>query len=81
MNTLIRCSIPCAALLLMAGCATHGTMQSQPAAAAATQDMYEQDNLYIQAVETVARRRGVEVRWVNPPLKRMVASVDDNGQD
>ena len=81
MNTLLRCCIPCAAALLMAACASHGTMHSQPAAAATTQDGFEQDTQYMQAVEYVARRRGVEVRWVNPPLKPMIASADDNGLD
>lgn len=81
MNTLLRCCIPCAAALLMAACASHGTMRSQPAATATTPAAYEQDTRYIQAVEYVARRRGVEVHWVNPPLKRMIASADDSGLD
>lgn len=75
MNTLLRCCILCAAVLLMVACASHGTMQSQPAVAATTPDGYEQDTRYIHAVEYVARRRGVEVHWVNPPLKRIVASA------
>ena len=78
MNTLFRCSIGCAAALLLTACASHGTMRHQPAAAAAptASDGLQQDPRYMQAVEYVARRRGVEVRWVNPPLKRMVASAD-----
>ena len=78
MNTLLRCCILCATALLLAACASHGTMRHQPAAAAAptASDGLQQDARYMQAVEYVARRRGVEVRWVNPPLKRMVASAD-----
>ena len=78
MNTLFRCSIGCAAALLLTACASHGTMRHQPAAAAAptASDGLQQDARYMQAVEYVARRREVEVRWVNPPLKRMVASAD-----
>ena len=77
MNTLFRCSIGCAAALLLPACASHGTLRHQPAAAAAAAaDGLPQAVRYMQAVEYVARRRGVEVRWVNPPLKRMVASAD-----
>ncbi|NLB57384.1 MAG: hypothetical protein GX805_02790 [Gammaproteobacteria bacterium] len=75
MNTLLRCCILCATALLLAACASHGTMRHQPAAATDA-DGLQQDVRYMQAVEYVARRRGVEVRWVNPPLKRMVASAD-----
>lgn len=76
MNTLLRCSIALATAALLAGCAHQGTMRHQPVAAAQAAD-YRQDGAYIQAVETRARVRGVEVHWVNPPLRRMVASADD----
>lgn len=77
MNTLLRCCTLCATALLLSACASHGTMLDQPAVATSTDDSgYQQDVRYMQAVEYVARRRGVEVRWVNPPLKRMVATAD-----
>jgi hypothetical protein len=38
--------------------------------------MIEQDHAYMQQVEQVARRRGIGVTWVNPPMKRRVRSTN-----
>lgn len=38
--------------------------------------MLDQDVEYIAAVEEIARRRGTEVKWVNPPTKRPVTTRD-----
>lgn len=31
----------------------------------------EQDDAYIEYVNRVARRRGIQVQWVNPPTRRV----------
>jgi len=80
MNTLLRCCITGIAAAGLAACASHGTMRHQPVAAAdASGRNYDVE--YVQMVEHVARRRGVDVQWVNPPKKRLVASSDDQGPD
>lgn len=54
---------------LAAGCAS---MQKESGYVApdATRSLQDQDTEYIAAVEQIAQRRGVEVKWVNPPTKR-----------
>lgn len=80
MNGLLRCCIAAATVLGLAACASHGTMRYEPVASTAIQPTaFEQDAAYIQTVERVARRRGVSVQWINPPLRRVVASADGNG--
>lgn len=65
-----------AASVLLAGCATSGPSASvAPAAApAASGDRIEQDSAYVQRVEQIAKRRGIGVTWVNPPVKRRMAT-------
>lgn len=78
MNTLLRCCIATAAVAGLAACAHSGAMHHQPASAAPVSSTLQQDGEYIYFVETKARRRGVEVHWVNPPLKRLVATAADS---
>ena len=80
MNPLLRCCIATATLVLLAGCAHQGTMRHQPALAAPGAT-HQPDGAYIHAVEAKARVRGVDVHWVNPPVKRMVAAADDAHSD
>ena len=66
-----------AASLLLAGCSS---MQDKPTYAAAASRPVEPfdaniDQTYVSNVEYIAKQRGVEVRWVNPPTKH-VASND-----
>lgn len=49
------------AATLSGGCATTSTM------GAAEHRAKRADAAYVAAVEAVARRRGVQVHWVNPP--------------
>ncbi len=76
MNALLRCM---AAGLTMAGLtACTGTHQVAKTQVQPQQSMPVQaqgdrsvvDTRYVAQVEHVARRRGVEVKWVNPPRKR-----------
>lgn len=51
-----------AAALGLAGCASGGAARLQPVAKA-----QQTDSRYVAQVEAIAKRRGVEVRWVHPP--------------
>lgn len=65
------------ASLALAACATTGEQSSyvapQPAGQAAVVSI-QPDGEYISRVELMARRQGADVRWVNLPTKRTVAS-------
>lgn len=56
----------------LAACATtgHDIAQSPPQAKPGTIDA---DSEYMGRVEQIARRRGIEVQWVNPPTKRVAS--------
>jgi hypothetical protein len=56
--------------VLLAGCATQDEM-----ARAQSSDVV--DSAYVAQVEQTARSRGVVVRWVNPPQKRLAAASKD----
>lgn len=74
MNSLLRCCFIIASVLALAACASQGDTRSGSAAPAAT-DNHRQDGTYMFTIERVARRRGVEVQWVNPPLRRASESA------
>lgn len=77
MNSLLRCCLIAVPVLGLVACASHGGPRYQPEMAAVVQPTaFEQDAVYIQTVERIARQRGVSVKWINPPLKRTVASAD-----
>lgn len=68
--------------LVLAGlsaCASTGNTLAQrnavqvPAAAPAAAERIVVDSEYVATVEHIAVRRGVEVRWVNPPLRRVAS--------
>ena len=81
MNSLLRCCIVATAALGAAACASHGS-PGYATTAASDPAEFTRDAEYTGAVEHLARRRGVEVHWINPPVKRTrVASADDNGVD
>lgn len=73
----------CAFVLLAAGLSLSGckTMDHSVAVAPAPQSAqpgtmyeprFEENKAYVNYVESVARRRGVYVRWVNKPVTRHV---------
>ncbi|MBB5015654.1 hypothetical protein [Rehaibacterium terrae] len=55
-----------AALASLAACAGRGELRATEQQTASLR----QDAEYIAAVERIARRRGVQVYWVNPPQRR-----------
>ena len=70
--------LPVLAAGLLTACATTGQQASVPPPVpdAKPATMYEpritQNDAYVRKVETLARIRGVTVRWVNKPVKREV---------
>lgn len=54
----------CAVVLLVAACASAPASQAQTAG-----KRYQADSEYMAMVELIARRRGVDIEWVNPPKK------------
>lgn len=84
MNRLLRCTSMSLAALGLAACASpHGgagygaaPVRSPPA----VQGAFERDAAYIDYVERTARRRGIDVRWVNPPVKRIASRNDPGAQ-
>lgn len=60
---LVLSLLPPSAALLLASCATTHDRDMHVAGSATKVN----DARYIQAVETVAARRGVQVHWVHPP--------------
>lgn len=65
MNTIHRASLLALSLTALAGCAG---MQDK---SAMYPNQVVDDSAYIAQVEHMARSRGVTVRWVNPPQKRV----------
>ncbi|NUS39196.1 MAG: hypothetical protein HOQ02_09260 [Lysobacter sp.] len=58
-------SVLAVSVVVLAGCAS----QNKMARATVPHDI--DDQAYIAQVEQTARTRGVEVRWINPPQKRV----------
>lgn len=58
-------------------CACAGTpqrvSQAPPASSADRPGSIVSDDEYVAYVDRVARRRGIEVKWVNPPTKRVAS--------
>ena len=78
MKTVLRSALVAAPVVLLAACATSsgGMVSSPPAQLPAPPDRIVQDAEYVVVVERVARRRGLEVHWVNPPLRRVATGGD-----
>jgi ABC-type sugar transport system substrate-binding protein len=68
MNTRASLCIAACAALALAGCATQSNRiaTAQPQAS----NPFAVDGAYVTLVNQEARRRGVQVEWVNPPNKR-----------
>ncbi len=61
-------------LLLLPGCASTQKTAYRDTPAPSTQTIVE-DARYVALVETMAKRRGTQVVWVNPPKKRVSGTV------
>jgi len=68
-----RISLALAATVLVTGCASMRDDGSSYLTSAQSQQTVQQDYAYIQRVEEKARIRGIDVTWINPPVKRVRA--------
>lgn len=77
MNRLFQAVLVASATLALSACASSGGMASAPGPAAGMQhgERILTDGAYVAAVEQVARNRGVQVQWVNPPQRRIPAGI------
>ncbi len=62
MKIMLKFAAAIAALVLLAGCASSGSARLEHGAR-----INKVDSTYVARVEAIARRRGVDVEWVNPP--------------
>lgn len=66
-----------ASLLGLAGCAsTGGSTAGYTPETKVQETRLSRDERYMATVEAIARRRGIDLTWVNPP-KKIVAKQDD----
>lgn len=85
MNAL-RTVVVSLSVCVLAACAGHQTKSASLAPAASAEadsaslsrhrvDAMSRDSAYVSAVERLALRRGIEVKWVNPPDRRKLADT------
>lgn len=76
MKASVRTAVLSVSLLGLAACATTGEESAYNASAVeAPQTRFDNDEAYMARVEAYARRRGIDLTWVNPP--RRIAAKDD----
>ena len=78
MKILLRITTLSLGLLLLVGCASTQKTTYRDAQPRQTVGYSERDARYMSIVEDMARQRGIQVMWVNPPRKHAptVAAVD-----
>jgi len=59
------------AVLGLAACATTGETTTRQS------EEVDAETLYMARVEAIARQRGIDVTWVNPPRKAIAKDRDD----
>lgn len=73
MNTLLRSGLLAALVVSATACATTAGPAARAHPPAPPPGSAVVDAEYVATVDYIARRRGVTVRWVNPPMKRVGA--------
>jgi hypothetical protein len=76
MKASVRMAVLSLSILGLAACASTGEKSAYVAPPRADSIM-DNDELYMDIVERTARRRGIDVVWVNPPRKQVAAVTDD----
>ncbi|MFC5576544.1 hypothetical protein ACFPOA_00780 [Lysobacter niabensis] len=76
MNRFVRMAVLTVSMLGLAACASSGgsTTYNEPAKQQQATRM-DSDDAYMARVEAYARRRGIDLTWVNPP-KKIVAKQE-----
>ena len=72
MSTRPQWAVLSIALIGLSACAStqHVATRVQPEARRGT---ITGDSEYVARVEQIARRRGIEVKWINPPVRRVAS--------
>ncbi|MGO1068588.1 hypothetical protein [Lysobacter sp. CA199] len=75
MNASLRVAVLSLSILGLAACAgtPTKTAYAAPGLSKHAIEGMDRDSQYVSAVERVARRRGIDVVWVNPPDRRKLA--------
>lgn len=78
MNVSLRAAVVSLSMLGLAACAGPHTKttRAEPAMSPHQIAGMDRDSYYVSAVERLARRRGIDVKWVNPPDRRKLAGTD-----
>lgn len=76
MNAYLRVAVLSLSVLGLSACAGSQTKSSyvEPSLSKHAVAGMTRDERYVSAVERVAKRRGIEVVWVNPPDRRRMVS-------
>jgi hypothetical protein len=69
MKVSVRMAVLSVSMLGLAACASSGGTTSYSAEKPYQQTRLTNDELYMARVEAYARRRGIDLTWVNPPRK------------
>lgn len=75
MKASVRMAVLAVSVLGLAACATTEETTGYAPAKAYPQTRLDNDEAYMARVEAYARRRGIDLTWVNPPRK-IVAKED-----
>ncbi|SFK80256.1 hypothetical protein [Lysobacter sp. cf310] len=76
MNASLKVVLLSLSVLGLAACAGHSTKSAYVPPQKAPSIM-DNDELYMAQVERIARRRGIDVTWVNLPRKPLAAKHED----
>ncbi len=77
MNAKLRIAVVLLPILGLAACTTMDE-RSTYIPSERSQSIMDNDATYVAAVERIARDRGIEVVWVNPPRKPRTVASNDN---
>ncbi|QDH69602.1 hypothetical protein [Marilutibacter alkalisoli] len=73
MNARLRALVLSLSVIGLAACASMPERSAEAQKASVVRDY---DQTYVAYVEQVARKRGVDVHWINPPQARKLQSGD-----
>lgn len=81
MNALLRTAVLSLSALGLSACAgMHERSGSSYVPPQRSPSVIEEDHAYVSKVEAMARRRGIDVVWINPPRKQ-VSKIASNTDD
>ncbi len=76
MNASLKVALLSLSIFGLAACAGHSTKSAYVPPQKAPSIM-DNDEVYMATVERIARRRGIDVTWVNLPRKQLAKNSED----